>query len=79
MKELVNDNFDTLFKINDGLIWNEQEFEAFLKSLEKQLLDLTKNTNPLEIKFRGELIEPKKAITEFLLWMKENIQIEAKQ
>ena len=65
MKELVNDNLDTLFKINDDLIRDEQEIETFLKSLEKQLLDLTKNNKPLEIKFRGALIEPKKAITEF--------------
>ena len=34
MKELVNDNLDTLFKINDGLIRDEQEIEAFLKFLE---------------------------------------------
>ena len=33
MKELVNDNLDILFKINDDLIRNKQEFEAFLKSL----------------------------------------------
>ena len=65
MKELVNDNLDTLFKINDDLIRDEQEIETFLKSLEKQLLDLTKNNKPLEIKFRDALIEPKKAITEF--------------
>ena len=63
MRELVNDNLDTLFKINDDLIRDEQEIEAFLKSLEKQLSDLT--TNPLQIKFRGALLDPKKAITEF--------------
>ena len=63
MKELVNDNLDTLFKINDDLMRDEQEIEAFLKSLEKQLADLT--SNPLQIKFRGALLEPKKAITEF--------------
>ena len=63
MKELVNDNLDTLFKINDDLIRDEQEIESFLKSLEKQLSDLT--SNPLQIKFRGSLLEPKKAITEF--------------
>ena len=63
MKELVNDNLDTLFKISDDLIRDEQEIESFLKSLEKQLSDLT--SNPLQIKFRGSLLEPKKAITEF--------------
>ena len=63
MKELVNDNLDTLFKINDDLIRDEQEIEAFLKSLEKQLADLTKN--PLQIKFRGTLLDAKKAIMEF--------------
>ena len=63
MKELVNDNLDTLFKINDDLIRDEQEIEGFLKSLEKQLSELTKN--PLQIKFRGALLDPKKAITEF--------------
>ena len=64
MKELVNDNLDTLFKINDDLMRDEQEIEAFLKSLEKQITDLTKNTT-LQIKFRGALLDPKKAITEF--------------
>lgn len=64
MKDLVNDNLDTLFKINDDLMRDEQEIETFLKSLEKQLADLTKNNN-LQIKFRGALLEPKKAITEF--------------
>ena len=64
MKELVNDNLDTLFKINDDLMRDEQEIEAFLKSLEKQISDLTKNTT-LQIKFRGALLDPKKAITEF--------------
>jgi V-type H+-transporting ATPase subunit C len=63
MKELVNDNLDTLFKINDDLIRDEQEIESFLKALEKQLSDLT--SNPLQIKFRGALYDPKKAITEF--------------
>jgi len=63
MKDLVNDNLDTLFKINDDLIRDELEIESFLKSLEKQLADLT--SNPLQIKFRGALLEPKKAITEF--------------
>ena len=63
MKELVNDNLDTLFKLNDDLIKDEQEIESFLKSLEKQLSSL--NSNPLQIKFRGTLLEPKKAITEF--------------
>ena len=63
MKELVNDNLDTLFKLNDDLIRDEQEIESFLKSLEKQLSSL--NSNPLQIKFRGTLLEPKKAITEF--------------
>ena len=63
MKELVNDNLDTLFKINDDLIRDEMEIEGFLKSLEKQLSDLT--NNPLQIKFRGALLDPKKAITEF--------------
>ena len=63
MKELVNDNLDTLFKINDDLIRDEQEIESFLKALEKQLADLT--SNPLQIKFRGALYDPKKAITEF--------------
>ena len=63
MKDLVNDNLDTLFKINDDLMRDEQEIETFLKSLEKQLLDLT--SNPIQIKFRGALLDPKKAITEF--------------
>jgi hypothetical protein len=63
MKELVNDNLDTLFKINDDLMRDEQEIETFLKSLEKQLTDLT--SNPIQIKFRGQLLDPKKAITEF--------------
>ena len=63
MRELVNDNLDTLFKINDDLMRDEQEIESFLKSLEKQLSDLT--NNPLQIKFRGALLDPKKAITEF--------------
>ena len=63
MRELVNDNLDTLFKINDDLIRDEMEIEGFLKSLEKQLSDLT--NNPLQIKFRGALLDPKKAITEF--------------
>ena len=63
MRELVNDNLDTLFKINDDLIRDEQEIEGFLRSLEKQLSDLT--NNPLQIKFRGALLDPKKAITEF--------------
>ena len=63
MKELVNDNLDTLFKINDDLMRDEVEIEGFLKSLEKQLADLT--SNPLQIKFRGALLDPKKAITEF--------------
>ena len=47
----------------DILIRDEQEIESFLKSLEKQLSDLTSTT--LQIKFRGSLLEPKKAITEF--------------
>jgi V-type H+-transporting ATPase subunit C len=64
MKELVNDNLDTLFKINDDLMRDEQEIEVFLKSLEKQISDLTKNPT-LQIKFRGALLDPKKAITEF--------------
>ena len=63
MKELVNDNLDTLFKLNDDLIRDEQEIESFLKALEKQLATL--NSNPVQIKFRGTLLEPKKAITEF--------------
>ena len=63
MKELVNDNLDTLFKLNDDLLRDEQEIESFLKGLEKQLSDL--NPTPLSIKYRGALIEPKKAILEF--------------
>ena len=63
MKELVNDNLDTLFKLNDDLMRDETEIENFLKSLEKQLAGL--NSNPLQIKFRGTLLDPKKAITEF--------------
>ena len=63
MKELVNDNLDTLFKLNDDLLHDEQEIENFLKGLEKQLSTL--NSNPLQIKYRGSLLDPKKAITEF--------------
>ena len=63
MKELVNDNLDTLFKLNDDLLHDEQEIENFLKGLEKQLSTL--NSNPLQIKYRGALLDPKKAITEF--------------
>lgn len=63
MKELVSDNLDTLFKLNDDLVRDEQEIENFLKALEKQLQGL--NNNPLQIKFRGTLLDPKKAITEF--------------
>ena len=63
LKELVNDNLDTLFKLNDDLMRDETEIENFLKALEKQLSGL--NSNPLQIKFRGTLLDPKKAITEF--------------
>lgn len=63
MKELVNDNLDTLFKLNDDLIRDESEIENFLKSLEKQLSGLS--NGQLQIKYRGTLLEPKKAIMEF--------------
>jgi V-type H+-transporting ATPase subunit C len=64
MRELVNDNLDTLFKLNDDLLHDEQEIETFLKALEKQLKDLNPNSQ-IQIKFRGTLLDPRKAITEF--------------
>ena len=64
MKELVSDNLDTLFKLNDELLQYEQEIEQFLKSLEKQINTLNPD-KPVQIKYRGILLDPRKAIAEF--------------
>ena len=37
MRKLVNDNLDTLFRLNDDLLHEEQEIEQFLKALEKTI------------------------------------------
>ena len=64
MKDLINDNLDTLFKLNDDLLRDEQEIEQFLKALEKQLLGLNPD-HEIRIKYRGTLLDAKKAIAEF--------------
>ena len=64
MKDLVNDNLDTLFKLNDDLLRDEQEIEQFLKALEKQLTTLNPE-HVIQIKYRGTLLDAKKAIAEF--------------
>ena len=65
MKDLVNDNLDTLFKLNDDLLRDEQEIEQFLKALEKQLTTLNPD-HVIQIKYRGTLLDAKKAIAEFI-------------
>ena len=40
MKDLLTDNLDNLLKINDELINTDKNFEAYLKNLEKRILDL---------------------------------------
>ena len=64
MKDLLTDNLDNLLKINDELIKIDLDFEAYLRNLEKTILDLDPKCD-IQINVKGSNYKIEDAITVF--------------
>lgn len=64
MKDLITDNLDGLLKTNDELISFDLEIEAFLKNLEKRILELDPKQQ-LEVNFKGSKYKIEDGIAQF--------------
>jgi len=64
MKDLLTDNLDNLLKINDELITTDKEFEAYLKFLEKEILNLDPKCD-IQVNVKGSNYKIEDAISIF--------------
>jgi len=64
MKDLLTDNLDHLLKINDELITTDKEFEAYLKFLEKEILNLDPKCD-IQVNVKGSNYKIEDAISIF--------------
>jgi V-type H+-transporting ATPase subunit C len=64
MRDLLTDNLDNLLKINDELIKTDQDFESYLKKLEKRIIELDPKCD-IQINVKGSNYKIEDAISVF--------------
>ena len=64
MRDLITNNLDSLLKTNDDLIRFDLEIEAFLKALEKKILELDPKQE-LQVNIKGTAYKIDDGISQF--------------